>query len=93
MVYCAVVGCYKHSNKKNTTEMISYFCLPSDESLHRTWLSKIKRQNLPVNSIRVCNVQFEENQFQRDLQVCGFSYLSIKILSSFISFHGLNVWK
>ena len=43
MVYCAVVGCYNHSNKKNNTEKISYFCLPSDEYLRRTWLSKIKR--------------------------------------------------
>ena len=39
----------------------------------------------------VCHVHFEEDQFQRDLQVCGFFYLSIKILSSFISFHGFNV--
>ena len=39
MVYCAVVGCYNHSNKTNTTEKISYFHVPSDESLHRIWLS------------------------------------------------------
>ena len=95
MVYCAVVSCYNHSNKKNTTEKISYFRLPSDESLHRTWLSKIKRQDLPANydSIRVCHVHFEEDEFRPDLQVCVFFYLSIKILSSFISFHGFNVWK
>ena len=95
MVYCAVIGCYNHSNKKYTTEKISYFRLPSDESLRRTWLSKIKRQDLPANydSIRVCHVHFEEDQFQRNLQVCGLFYLSIKILSSFISFHGFNVWK
>ena len=24
MVYCAVVGCYNHSNTKNTTEKTSY---------------------------------------------------------------------
>ena len=42
MVYCAAVGCYNHSNKKNTTEKISYFRLPSDESLRRTWLSKLR---------------------------------------------------
>ena len=95
MIYGAVVGCYNHSSKKNATGKISYFCLPSDESLRRTWLSKIKRQDLPANydSIRVCHVHFEEDQFQRDLQVCGFFYLSIKILSSFISFHGFNEWK
>ena len=92
--YCVVVV-DNHSNKKYTTEKTSYFRLPSDESLRRTWLSKIKRQDLPANydSIRVCHVHFEEDRFQRDLQVCGFFYLSIKILSSFISFHGFNVWK
>ena len=74
MVYCAVVGCYNHSKKKNTTEKISYFRLPSDENLRRTFLSKIKRQDLQANydSICVSLVHFEEDQFQRDLQVCGF---------------------
>ena len=28
MVYCAVTGCYNHSNKINSTENISYFRLP-----------------------------------------------------------------
>ena len=76
MVYCDVVGCYNHLNKKNTTEKVSYFRLSSDKSLRRTWLSKIKRQDLPANydSIRVCHVHFEEDQFQSDLQVCGFFY-------------------
>ena len=62
MVYCAVVGCYNHSNKKNTTEKISYFRLPSDESLRGTWLSKIKREDLPANydSLRVCHVHSGE---------------------------------
>ena len=51
MVYCVFVGyCVvavdNHSNKKYTTEKASYFRLPSDESLRRTWLSKIKRQDL-----------------------------------------------
>ena len=74
MVYCAVVGCYNHSNKKNTTEKISYFRLPSNESLRRTWSSKTKRQDLPANydSISVCHVHFKEDQFQGVLQVCGF---------------------
>ena len=95
MVYWAAVGCYNHSNKKNTTEKISYFRLPSDESLRRTRVSKIKRQDLPANydSIHVCHAHFEEDQFQRNLQACGFFYLSIKVLPSFISFHGFNVWK
>ena len=80
MVYCAVVGCYNHSNNKNTTEKIHYLFLSSDESLRRTWLIKIKRQDLPANydSIRVCHVHFEEDQFQRDLQVCGFFICPIK---------------
>ena len=73
MLYCVVVGCYNHSNNKNITEKISYFRLPSDESLRRTWLSKIKRQDLPANydSICVCHVHFAEDHFKRDLQVCG----------------------
>ena len=74
MVYCAVVGCYNDSNKKNTTEKISYFRLPSDESLRRTWVSKIKRQDLPANydSIRVCHVHGEEDQFQSYLRYAVF---------------------
>ena len=77
MLYCAVVCCCNHSNKKNTTEKISYFRLSSDEKLHRTWLSKIKRQDLLANydSIHVCHVHFEEDQFQRDLLVCGFFFI------------------
>ena len=46
IILCAVAECYNYSNKKNTTEKISYFRLPSDESLRRTWLSKIRRQDL-----------------------------------------------
>ena len=74
MVYGTVFACYNHSNKKNKTDKISYFRLPSDEGLRRTWLSKIRRQDLPVNynSIRVCHIHFEEDHFQRDYQVCGF---------------------
>ena len=65
MVYRAVVCCYNHSNKKDTTEEISYFRLASDESLRRTWLSRIQREDLPANydSIRVRHVHFEEDQF------------------------------
>ena len=64
MVYCAVAGCCNRSNKKNIPQ----------KSLRRTWLSKIRRQGLPVNynSIRVCHIHFEEDQFQRDLQACSF---------------------
>ena len=81
MVYCTVVGCYNHSNENNTTKKISYFRLLSDESLRRTWLSKIKRQDLSANydSIRVCHVHFEEDQFQRDLQVCDFFMCPLKL--------------
>ena len=88
MVYCAVAGSYNHSNKKNIIEKISYFRLPSDESLRRTWVSKIRRQELPANynSIRFCHIHFEEDQFQLHLQVCRF-YIPIKTLSSFVSFH------
>ena len=95
MVYCAVVGCYNHSNKKNATEKISYFRLASHESLRRTSMSKIKRQDLPENydSIRVCHTHFEEDQLQCYLQICRFFYLSMKILSSFMPFHGFNEWK
>ena len=66
--------------RKNTTEKISYFRPLSDESLRRTWLSKIKRQDLPANydSIRVCHVHGEEDQFQSYLQVCGFSICLLK---------------
>ena len=79
MVCCDVVGCCNHSNKKNTTEKISYFCPPSAERLRGTWLSKIKRQDLPANydSIHVCHVHFED-QFQRDIQVCGFFISPLK---------------
>ena len=54
MVYCAVVGCCNYSDKKNATEKISYFRLLSDESHHRTWLSEIRRKDLPVNQNSIC---------------------------------------
>ena len=65
---------------KYTTEIISYFRLSSDKNLRRTWLSKIKRQDLPANhdSIRVCHVHFEEDQFQRNLQTCFFFVCPLK---------------
>ena len=42
MVYRAVPGYYNHSNKKHTTEKITYSQLACDESLCRTWSDKIR---------------------------------------------------
>ena len=75
--------------RKIPLKKISYFLLPFDASLLRTWLSKIRRQDIPENydSIRVSHIHFEE-----DSSYVVF-YLPIKTLSSFALFHVSNVYK
>ena len=45
MVFCVVVGCTNHSNKKG--EKFSCFHLPGHAHLRNVWLAKLKRENLP----------------------------------------------
>ena len=68
MVFCVVVGCTNHSNKKG--EKFSFFHLPGHAHLRNVWLAEIKRENLPnEQSIRIRLKHFEEDQFERDLKV------------------------
>ena len=49
MVYCAVLLVVTMIKIRKISEKIRCFCLPSDETLRRTWLNKIKREDLPAN--------------------------------------------
>ena len=94
MVYYAVVGCYNHSKMKDTTEKISYFRLPSEESLRRTWLSRIRRQDLQQITIAfVLAVSILKKISFNTIYRHVVFYLPIKSLFSFVSFHVFNVWK
>ena len=71
MVYCVAVGCSSNSCSKKAGS-VSFFQLPKDAKLRATWLSKIKRKNLPKDSgrnITLCHLHFEQNCFERDLIV------------------------
>ena len=72
MVYCAVVGCYNNSNRKNTTEKVSSFRLPFDESHRKTWLSKIRRQDLPAN--------YNSTVFAIYIRIYGYTFIYMYIL-------------
>ena len=70
MVNCAIVGCSNNSRKD--VGCISYYRLPKNDMLKKTWLIKIGRDksNLPKeDNIRICHVHFTEECFKRDLEV------------------------
>ena len=61
MVNCAIVGCSNNSRKD--VGGISYYRLPKNDMLKKTWLIKIGRDksNLPKeDNIRICHVHFTE---------------------------------
>ena len=72
MVICAAVGC--SSNSSTSKELnISLYRLPRDKKLESAWIQKLKRANLPAEeNIRVCNLHFEEECFERDMKVYDF---------------------
>lgn len=72
MVYCSAVNCKSNSSArtKEDREGISFYRLPRDNTLKKTWLNNMKRENAPKDdSIRLCHLHFEEQCFERDLKV------------------------
>lgn len=59
MAWCAAFNC---SNTKRRDKDKSFFSLPSDESVKRSWIAAIKRSSLP-KQVFVCSDHFEENCF------------------------------
>ena len=69
MVICAAVGCGSNSIASKALN-ISLYRLPREEALKIAWKQKKKKKKLPTDeNIRVCNLHFEEECFERDLQV------------------------
>lgn len=66
---CTAVGC--RSNSKTSKELsISLHWLPQEETLKMVWKQKLRWEKLPADeNIRVWNSYFEEEYFERDLQV------------------------
>ena len=78
MVICAVVGCGSNSNTCKELN-ISLYQLPREEALKIAWKQKLWREMLLADeNIRVCNLHFEEECFERDLQVYSI-YMPINI--------------
>ena len=78
MVICAAVGCGSNSNTSKELN-ISLYQLPREEALKIAWKQKLWREMLLADeNIRVCNLHFEEECFERDLQVYSI-YMPINI--------------
>ena len=78
MVICAVVGCGSNSNTCKELN-ISLYQLPREEALKIAWKQKLWREMLLADeNIRVCNLHFEEECFEPDLQVYSI-YMPINI--------------
>ena len=78
MVVCAAVGCGSNSNTSKELN-ISLYQLPREEALKIAWKQKLWREMLLADeNIRVCNLHFEEECFERDLQVYSI-YMPINI--------------
>ena len=65
MVGCAAVACKNNSSFKtsNGAESLSFYRLPRDSKLKRTWLANIKILYPKEENIRVCHLHFEETSF------------------------------
>ncbi|XP_057291809.1 uncharacterized protein LOC130614396 [Hydractinia symbiolongicarpus] len=54
---CCVPLCYNNSKRNRE---LSFYVIPKDEGLRKTWLSKISRKNFkPTSGHRVCSAHFE----------------------------------
>ena len=69
MFVCTIVGCGGTSNTSKELN-ISLDLLPWEEALKIAWKQKFWQEKLTADeNIRVCNLYFEEECFERDLQV------------------------
>ena len=78
MGYCVAVGCQSRSSRKhesvNSDVNISFYRLPSNPTLKKIWIQKIKREDFPTDeskqkNIRICHLHFDESCFKRDPKV------------------------
>ena len=74
MTWCVAVSCSSNYFTKKRVKGLRFFKLPKDESLKKRWLQNIKRDNLPKHP-SVCEMNFEENCFKRDLQVSNIGLI------------------
>lgn len=67
-----IPNCTNGSKKTKGTD-ISYHRLPSDRQLRKTWLKRVRRENIPKeNSCYVCSVHFTPDCFEFSLKLpCG----------------------
>ena len=74
MPVCAAVGCRSRSGGK-----VSLYTVPPDTDGERgrreRWIHFLKREN-PPKDFRVCALHFTEDQFEVDMKVCCFRFLS-----------------
>ena len=85
MVICTAVGCGSNSNTSKELNM-SLYQLLREEALKISWKQKLQQEKLPADeNIRVCNFHFEEECFERNLQVYSiyiFSFIYPIILAN-----------
>jgi hypothetical protein len=63
-----VPGCTNCSKKTKGSD-ISYHRLPNDQQMRRTWLRRIRRENVPkANSCYVCSTHFTPDCFESSLK-------------------------
>ena len=68
MPYCMVPGCTNCSKKTKGSD-VSYHRLPNEQQLRKTWLRRIRRDNLPkANSCYVCSAHFAAECFEGSLK-------------------------
>ncbi len=65
---------YDLSNKDADKKGLSFFRLPKDHKLRRTWFKKLRLVDPPnTDNVRVCSEQFTEKCFVVDMQAAkGF---------------------
>ena len=64
MVNCCVPGCTNYSAKSTN---ISYDKIPKDPQLRKAWISRLRRENLPLlKNCYVCSEHFDNECFESD---------------------------
>ena len=68
MPHCMVPGCTNGSRKTRDSN-VSYHRLPSDKQMQKTWLARVRRDNIPKpNSCYVCSAHFTGDCFETSLK-------------------------
>ena len=68
MVHCCVPRCTNYS-AKTSGKNISFHRIPTDKALQKSWIAKLKRENLPpLKNCYVCSEHFTEECFQSNLK-------------------------